>query len=365
MEDHSNSHTQIWEDFCEQLKSAGKCLLRDDLANSELDRTEGVRYLSRLLRAGLESVVENPGSKYPVFRAMAQGVKTALSNPDNYYLSVSVNSQYDYKIRGNRGTIHYLSFAAQNLGFAKSNNGNGNENKGAGQINADDLILEEDGSFEIIVSCREHPGNWLGMTEETTQIFLRQTFLNRETEHAVTVEIECLQTDCPPEPLKANQLEKSLVGSTRYVEGIATWFTDWVTGMAKKSQAGVNELFMPSVEEQSLIGGDPNVMVLFGLWELSEDEALVVDLSPPECHYWNFCIGNIWAEVLDGHINNGRAQLDSNGLVRIVVSAKDPGVVGGHWIDTAGHNHGTMCARWVLAESHPIPKCQLVALDSL
>ena len=43
--------------------------------------------------------------------------------------------------------------------------------------------------------------------------------------------------------------------------------------------------------------------------------------------------------------------------------ASDPGA--SNWIDTAGHGRGTMCVRWVRAERHPEPLCQVVKLADL
>jgi hypothetical protein len=34
-------------------------------------------------------------------------------------------------------------------------------------------------------------------------------------------------------------------------------------------------------------------------------------------------------------------------------------------MDTAGHHHGTMCVRWVRADSHPEPMCRVVKLADL
>ena len=109
---------EAWSEFCDLLKKAGDVVLRDELATSAFDRAEGLRYLTRLLRAGFVSFAENVGPKTPVFRTMPELVKMGLDNPDNYYMSASVNAHYSYRIRGRRGTIHYLSFAAQNQNFA-------------------------------------------------------------------------------------------------------------------------------------------------------------------------------------------------------------------------------------------------------
>ncbi len=105
---------EAWTEFCDQLKKAGDVLLREDLAASPFERGEGLRYLGRLLRAGLVSFSEHTGPRHPAFRPMPEMVKMGLDNPDNYYVSASVNARHSYRIRGRRGSIHYLSFAAQN-----------------------------------------------------------------------------------------------------------------------------------------------------------------------------------------------------------------------------------------------------------
>ena len=97
----------IWEAFCDQLKAAGKVIMRDALPTSEFDRGEGLRYMARLTKAGLDTFCELTGPMYPVLRTQPDMVKMGLDNPDNYYVGASINAKYDYKITGNRGTIHF------------------------------------------------------------------------------------------------------------------------------------------------------------------------------------------------------------------------------------------------------------------
>ena len=49
---------QAWADFCETLKRSGQQILRAEAPSDALTRTEGFRYLSRLLRIALEMHVE-------------------------------------------------------------------------------------------------------------------------------------------------------------------------------------------------------------------------------------------------------------------------------------------------------------------
>ena len=351
-----------WSAFCDLLKQAGEVVLRPDVAASTFERAEGLRYLTRLLRAGLVSFAEATGPRHPVFRPMPDLVKMGLDNPDNYYLSASVSGRHTYRIRGRRGSIHYLSFAAQNQNFAARDRITG----GAGHLEDSALALDAEGGFEIIASARAHPGNWLRMSPDTSQILVRQTFLDRARERPVEVAIECLDAAGPPPPLDPARVPGQLMGSAMYALGCAQWFADWV--VAFRAEAPVNAFHLPDAEQHRRVGGDPNVRIWLGLWELAPDEALLVEATPPRCDYWNFQLGNIWAESLDYrfrrvHLNSHTAVLRADGSFRLVVAHADPGDP--NWIDTAGHARGTMCVRWVRAESHPEPRTRVVKLAAL
>jgi hypothetical protein len=353
---------QAWTEFCDLLKKAGDVVLREDLDTDAFDRGEGLRYLTRLLRAGLTSFAENTGPEHPYFRAMPDRVKMGLDNPDNFYVSATVSGRYTYRIRGQRGSIHYLSFAAQNQNFAATDKLTG----GAGHLNDSELQLEPDGSFEIIASQKEHPGNWLRMNPDTSQILARQTFLDRKKETPVSLEIECLDCHDPVAPLDPARVPGQLMGSAMYAMGCGQWFANWVVEMLDK--APVNQFHHPDAEQHRRVGGDPNIQFWLGRWELAPDEALVIEATPPRCDYWNFQLGNIWAESLDyqferTHINCAGAKLRDDGSFRLVVAGRDPGV--DNWISTAGHRHGIMGLRWVRADAHPEPRSRVVKIEEL
>ena len=124
-----------WREFCALLEQAGDLLQRDDLGLTDLDRAEGLRYLGRLLQNGLASFLENPGPRHPRFSSLPPHCGFGLDNPDNVYSSAGIDPQLDYRISGTRGTIAYLSFAAQNQNYAARDRITG----GAGHLNDDDL----------------------------------------------------------------------------------------------------------------------------------------------------------------------------------------------------------------------------------
>ena len=87
-----------------------------------------------------------------------------------------------------------------------------------------------------------------------------------------------------------------------------------------------------------------------------------------ECDHWNFQLNNYWMESLDYshftiHTNKHLARYRADGSVRIVVAHADPGVP--NWINTVGHQSGTMCFRWIRAKTHPQPQTRVVKLADL
>jgi hypothetical protein len=63
------------------------------------------------------------------------------------------------------------------------------------------------------------------------------------------------------------------------------------------------------------------------------------------------------------HVNKHSAKYEADGSVRIIVSHQDPGRP--NWIDTVGHDSGTMCFRWVRADSHPQPRTRVMKIDEV
>ncbi len=348
-----------WAEFCDLLAQASKLLARDDLDLDDFDRAEGHRYLARLLQNGLASYLEDPGPRHPAVHALPAHCGFGLDNPDNVYSSFGIDARYDYRISGNRGTISYLSFVGQNQNYAAKDRITG----GAGHLNDDELVLGPDGSFEIIASVHQHEGNWLRLAADSSMILIRQTFADRANETAATISVDCVGVDVPSPSLDPDTVSRRLLGAVMYTIGASLWFADWVAPW----RAEPNRMHFPDEEYHRLVGGDPNIVFQLGYWHLAPDEALVVDLVPPECAYWNFQLGNIWAECLDKRRsisrNNVTAVPEVDGSVRLVVAHRDPGHP--NWIDTCDHRHGIMGLRLVRAESHPAATTRVLPIDSI
>jgi hypothetical protein len=179
--------------------------------------------------------------------------------------------------------------------------------------------------------------------------------------------IENLNGRKAPDPLTSKRVDEGLKMASMFIAGAPLLFARWAKGFKKH----VNTLPLFDQEVSNAAGGDANITYYHSYWNIKEDEALVISVTPPECDSWNFQLNNYWMESLDYRYHNicvskGTAKYEKDGSIKIIVSHKDPGK--GNWIDTCNHFEGTMCWRWYrLAENAKAvePKCELIKLEAL
>lgn len=364
----------LWGEFCDLLKYAGATLQREGSPKDLQSQAEGVRYLSRLTRAALETFVEYADPMAPVLqRVVHETAKMGADNPDNFYLNAAVDGRETYRIHGRRNTVQWLEFATQRGSYGQSRG-----MPPTGRLDAVDMTLGPDGEFEIIMSATE-PGaredgsrpDWLSMTDETGTLIVRQSRLDHGREELAEIHIERLGPDgepmpATPGPLDPDRLAAGLLQAGLLVPGASAIFADWAEGF----QSHVNELPRFDQELSDRMGGVPEITYHHSAWRLAPDECLVIEAVPPPCDHWNFQLNNHWMESLDYryhriHTNSAIAATEPDGSIRIVVAHDDPGHP--NWIRTVGHTFGTMCFRWVRAEvaDPPEPATRVMKLADL
>lgn len=354
---------KAWDDFCDQLKLAGTNLKYAGAPQDAFSQAEGIRYLTRLTRAGLEAFVEYADPAFPVLKRMVhESVKMGADNPDNYYFNAQISGAYEYRITGKRNTVHYIGFFTQNGSYGTTGG-----LAPCGALEGKDLVLEDDGSFEIILSREKKGKNWLKIEDETGLVMVRQTFLNRFEEVPAELRIENTDGRKAPSPITPKMIDEGLKMASMFVAGAPLLFARWAKGFKKH----VNELPMFDPETSNKAGGDAHIIYYHSYWNLKADEALVITVKPPECDSWNFQLNNYWMESLDYRyfnicVSKGTARYEPDGSIKVIVAHTDPGLP--NWINTCDHVEGTMCWRWYrLAEGvKPVqPKCEVIKIDKL
>lgn len=346
----------IWKDFCRDLEAAGDAVLSADLGANTLDDAESVRYLTRLLRIGLDMNLENADPAFPSFyQASHATAKIGADNPDNFYQNATVSAAYSYRISGKRGSVPILSFGTKANRYAVDGS-----MASTGELDIRDVAVGHDGSFEIIVSKEQKPGNWLPLEDDSSILIVRQTFFDKSSEAPADVYIETIGGPEKPAPLTLEALDSALKKTPAFIGGTSLIFMQWAELFRRENKNALN------TTDQSMFfkaGGDPMIYYLHGWWDIDESQALKITSEIPDCEGWNFQLNNVWMESLDYrhhtiHINNETATLNPDGTVTVIVSAKPP--VTGNWIDTASHTLGTMLWRWTGANSHPIPTTEII-----
>lgn len=355
---------ESWEDFCDLLKAAGSVLQREGTPDDPLTRAEGLRYLTRLTRAALEAFVEHADPNVPTLRRMVhETAKMGNDNPDNHYLNAAIDGASRYRLHGHRGSVAWLEFATQ-----KGQYGEARGMPPTGHLDAADMIVADDGTFEILVQA-DDPGpgvNWLRTEPDSGMLIVRQSWLDRSREVLPTLHLERLDGDARPSPLTPEAMDRGLRKASTLVAGAATLFATW----AEDWQAHVNRLprFDQALSDQ--MGGVPHIAYYHSYWRLADDEALVITATPPPCDHWNVQLSNHWLESLDYrldpiHTNSAIAHVEPDGSIKVIVAHEDPGHP--NWLRTQGHRFGAMCFRWVRpgVDDPPEPRTEVVKLATL
>lgn len=352
---------KAWEAFCDDLKAAGTDLLRPTAPDSAVDTAEGFRFLTRMVRCAFEHIMECGDAAVPsFFHVFNATMKSGWDNPDNIHSNAYISGQFEYRIAGARGDAHYMAIAVYGGSLGRAGG-----RRTVAYVDVDTLAIGNDGTFEVVLSQREHPGNWVRLDADATTIMIRETFWDRGRERPARLRIERLGAGAPP-PLDPAFVASALRRSLRFIRGSNTVFFDHSD--AWRTQPNT---FFPSESEQAAATiGIPGMYYGSGWWEIAPDQAIVLDVTPPPCRYWSLTLGNYWGESLDYryqriHVNARSAQYRGDGSVRIVLAHTDPELPAANWLDTAGHVAGAWTLRWLEAASHPLPQVRVVPRSEL
>lgn len=351
----------LWKKFCQRLEDAQATLLSESAPRNIFDQAEGHRYLSRLIRLGLEIQLESGDPLFPTFyRPSHETAKIGGDNPDNLYLSSTISGEHDYLVTGNVGSVAYLSFGSKANRYAIDGTMHS-----TGEVLSSDLTLTTLGNFNLYVSqTKPKKGDWLPLEPDSSMLQVRQTFLDRKSERPAKLTIKRI-SDGPEAPgaIEPEIIATRLMSAADFVVNTSKLFVGW----AQLFMTRPNEMLDWGQDMFIKAGGDPAIFYVHGYWALKENQALIIETSVPECDHWNIQVNNWWMESLDYRyhdvvVNKHSAKLNDDGTATIVVAHTDPGF--GNWLPTVGHEQGFVLLRWVKSNAHPVPTCRVIDLKS-
>ncbi len=344
---------QAWSYLSDRLRQAAQLVQSDPASRNRVDLAAGMRHLLVLLAAGIDEALRFDADPIlSVQRTSTDDIVTwGMECPDCIYTRAVLRGGESYRLFGNRGTARYVGLQTMN-GIATT----------ANEL-VDELEVDPDGNFEVVLSASERVGNWMRIDGDHPTLTVRHFFYNWDTEVASSLRIERL-SDAVEATSRAVDPD---VAVTSQLVALGDFVQDNLAFFLQFGAAAPPNGFLPPIDRTDIGAAAENRPVI-GRWELRPDEALIVEVVPPEGIYWSFSVGNPWRETIhygrhQSSLNAHQAVVDSDGLVRVVLCADDPGVA--NWLDTAGHSNGPIILRCVRTKTAPTPSTRVVGFDDL
>ncbi len=334
---------QAWQDFTRSLEETRSLYRDSEFFADDQERAEAYRTLFYALINGIKSAALMDPDQPRFMRAVDWTSKRGLENPDNNYYVATISDDADYRIIGQRATSRNLIF--QLVVGVPGVRGAGTSTN-VSVLDGSDMAIEEDGSFEVIVS-RTDPGdgiNWLANGDGARTLLARFSHSDWDTERPGRLRIEKIgEEGTPGMPLAPARMALGMSEiAVNLYDATATWIA---YGNRMWTLASRNDISPPRGTQGGLVGQ----YSAFGSWELDNDQAIILSTTPSDASYQGIELGNLWFTSLDYESHTSSLTLDQmhcsdDGRCYAVISHRDPGIQ--NWLDTEGHRRGLIFMRW-------------------
>jgi hypothetical protein len=344
--------SEAWDEFCEQLKRAGRVLDRDATLKDELTLAEGYRKLVHLVRMGFDAAVDFADTEHPqVYQLVTATTLGEGETPDAHYHQAFIDGAATYHLTGNRGTAPLIEFTAYagKIGLQ-------DVSRQVGALTEHNLTVAPDGTFEIVLTPQPHQGNWIRTAPDANLLYIRQYTHDWSTTQSATFDLRKEGAGPDRPPLGLEQVRAGMARAASYVDkSVHTW----AAIVERRAAAGPNVFFeIPSAPDTSRPEMPVGHRFSSGYFRLAPGEVLLVTFTPTNVPYWGLTVTSYWFEPLSyddhrSHVNNRTATYETDGSVRIVIA--DSHRAAPNWIDTLGHREGVMMFRWSRSKD-PVPR---------
>ena len=307
---------------------------------SEAERVGGQRHVLRAFIKGLEAEVLQDAD-YPYFRILDFWLKEGGDNPDQRYAFSPVRGGEPYRVWGTLGSATRVEIQ---LYAGRPWDGSG---KSVGYLNAEDIAVAPDGSFEVWVSAEQRPGTWLANPEDATTLFVRHIYADWNQARPGEVHIDRVGFEGARRPQEtAQELAARLDAAATMFRTTAL---NWPTFVQKRYiDARPANTVIPPIDTYRM-GGAKGRWLSSGHFDLAEDEALLIRMPATDAAYQGIQLTDLWYASLEhGNQISSLTTQQSAGApddaFYYVVSSTDPRYP--NWLDTGALSRGTMILRW-------------------
>ena len=340
---------RAWHELLDLLRDADQTFIEGDRATGdETTAAEGYRYLTDALHAATEIYVRSDAARPSFVPIVGPSFKWGGDNSDSFYNFAPVSPAFEYLVRGRRGDAVYISICV----YGGPDDGRWST-RIVSNLNDRELTFEPDGSFEIVVSTKQPAGgrNWLPLADDANAMITRDYHVDPRHGAPTIYSIETIPPQPPPAPLRDSEIAGRLRSVTNFLREVFA-----ITPIPDPAAPNTIADVWP-VPAQTYGWAAKDAHYAMGVFDLDDDEQLVVEGRSPECAYWGVMLWNPFMQTFDYRyerigINKQQAVYEPDGSWRLVIAARDPGQP--NWLSTAGHRHGILFFRWFLAEEMPV-----------
>ncbi len=335
----------------------------EEESETELELLEGLRVLARATALCSELSLD-VDTDAPWFFSMNTPARyIGGPAPDGEYFLAMIDGRHRYRVRGLRGTSAYLGFQVlAGVGLTPR--------RMAAYISDRDLALADDGGFAFVLAAHQPTqaelggDQWIAIPDDASGIVVREYIADRAHEAVAELAIEPLDVPAAPAPPDDARVGEQLTGMAWTIAKLTTLHRTIRPELLETP----NRLIVAQAAELGEADTTPDNLYMMGTFRLGPDEALLLDIEPPDSRYWSVTLENIWHECIEprrrrSHLTNAAAAAGPDGGVRIVIAASDPGI--GNWLDTGGRHRGFVIVRWLDNPEAPPVACHVLPIGEL
>ncbi|MXW62856.1 MAG: hypothetical protein F4Z58_09115 [Acidimicrobiaceae bacterium] len=354
-----------WYRLCDTLKESVDYVFDPALGVDSSEQAEGLRHHLRLFFAAVERLMENNDPDHPEL-GWAYPSKTGQDNPDALYMTAPLDLRHSYRLTGRIDTPRYLGLSLMDFRFGRGTI------QQILNIGSPDLTDIGGGRMDIVFSPEpdpgDHLGDWYQLEPHQCRLLVRQFFSDWATEQRADLHLECLDPGAPPARLDPLQFAGTLDEIAAEMSIVPKFWTDYA--VSQRDRGEINSFEHMAGRKVSGVGYGGSDQQAYGQcwYEVGAQEALLLEVTPPKCWYWNIQVGDTWFQSLDymnlpATLNDSQAHIDPDGVLRVAISHVDPGTC--NWISLGGCPQGAITYRWNNADSVPVPSLRLMPVSEV
>jgi hypothetical protein len=354
----SKKTTEAWKLFRKMLDDMTEVIETD--SENDLEKLEGLRVIGRTATLALELNLDVDPNAPRLYSMDTPARFVGGPNPHGEYYLTMLDGRRGYRVRGELGTTTYLGFQVL-AGSGLS------PRRMATYLSDRDLVTTSEGSFSFVLAAtkpteeRLEGDPWVEMPEDASALVIREYISNPKTQRPARLQIEPLDAPGPPTTTD-DALAQQLTSAAFTMAKLMTLHRSVMPELLEKP----NQFFSAEAEQLGSENTTPDNLYMLGSFRLTDDEALVIELVPPQTRYWSVTLENVWHECIEprrrsSSITNAGAVAQRDGTVRLVIAHRNPGAT--NWLDTGGRSRGFITVRWLDNPSPPPVDTKVVPLS--